>query len=82
MSGTQPNIALNDVDEQILEEIREHGRATAGLLDKTIDKTRVYISQRIKRLREHGILIEVAPNLYDVAERRDTYEDKDIELES
>lgn len=79
--ATQSNVSLNDVDEQILEEIRENGRATAGLLDKTIDKTRVYISQRIKRLREHDILIEVAPNLYDLGERQAEYEDRGIELE-
>lgn len=49
------DIRLNDADEAILSELQE-GRATAAYLETQIDWSREYITQRLKRLEEHGIV--------------------------
>ena len=49
------DIRLNDADEAILEEL-QGGRATAAYLSQRIDWSREYITQRLKRLEEHGIV--------------------------
>lgn len=54
------DIRLNDADEAILEELRD-GRATAAYLEEKIDWNRSYITQRLRRLEEHGLV----ENLYD-----------------
>ena len=59
---------LNDADREILVEIRDNGRATTTLLADEVDVSRTYAAQRIKRLREHEFLTEVAPRLYDITE--------------
>lgn len=79
--STTKNVELNATDEEILDEIREHGRASVSLLDQTISKTEQYIRQRVKRMREHDILIEVAPRIYDLYERRQEYEARGITIE-
>ncbi len=47
------DIPLNNADEAILEEL-ELGRVTAAFLSKRIDWSRSYITQRLRRLEEHG----------------------------
>ena len=59
---------LNDTDEAILREIVDNGRATTTLLAETVDVSRTYAGDRIRRLRELGYLTEVAPNLYDITD--------------
>lgn len=76
------NIHLNDTDEAIKNEIKENGRATVSLLAKIIPKSEQYIRERVRRMREHGILIEIAPRLYDIADRKPQYEDHGIEIET
>ena len=61
-------IRLNDTDEAILREIVDNGRATTTLLAETVDVSRTYAGDRIRRLRELGYLTEVAPNLYDITD--------------
>lgn len=58
---------LNDVDEQILEELRE-GRVTPRLLQESdeIDSKRSYISQRLTRLHEHGVADRLVTGLYEL----------------
>ena len=60
------DVRLNDVDRAILREIEENGRATVGLLTDVVGKSRSYTSRRTTRLREHELLDEVAPKLYDL----------------
>lgn len=67
------DIYLNDVDQAALDEIEDHGRATTGLLADIIDKSQPYISKRVTRLREHGVLVEVASGLYDTPEQAEEY---------
>lgn len=54
-------IRLNDADEAILRHLRE-GRATAAFLAQRTDWKREYLTQRLIRLEEHGIV----RNLEDV----------------
>ena len=60
---------LNETDRAILQEISDNGRATTTLVAGVVDVSRPYVSDRITRLREHGFLIEVAPNLYDITDK-------------
>ena len=60
------DIDLNDTDEAILDEILTNGRATTTLLADVVDVSRTYAGDRIRRLREHEYLEEIAPNLYDI----------------
>ena len=72
MSVTQQDdmdVRLNDTDKAILREINSNGRATTTLLADVVDVSRTYAGDRIRRLREHGFLQEVAPNLYDLTEK-------------
>jgi DNA-binding Lrp family transcriptional regulator len=59
-------IDLNDTDEAILNEISANGRATTTLLADVVDVSRTYAGDRVRRLREHEYLEEIAPNLYDI----------------
>jgi len=80
MAAAQQNemyIPLNDTDRAILREIAENGRATTTLLADVVDVSRTYAGDRIRRLREHEYLSEVAPNLYDITDRgRDRLEEE------
>lgn len=49
------DIRLNDADQAILEEL-EDGRGTAVYLSCRIDWEREYITQRLRRLEEHGLV--------------------------
>lgn len=53
----------------IVDEIETNGRATTSLLATIIEKNQPYISQRVTRLREHGIEV----NLYDTPEQAANY---------
>ena len=66
---TVPEIELNDTDRAILREIVENGRATTTLLGEVVGVSRTYTGDRVRRLREHKYLKEVAPNLYDVTDK-------------
>lgn len=69
VQDTVPKIRLNDTDEAILDEIRENGRATTTLLADAVGVSRTYTGDRVRRLLEHEYLEEVAPNLYDIADK-------------
>lgn len=64
---TQTNsITLNATDAGILAELDENVRGTATLFANVIGVSRTHASQRVRRLREHGLVHEVAPNLYEI----------------
>ena len=48
-------ITLNDADHAILSELNE-GRVTAAFLNDRIDWSRPYITQRLRRMEEHGVV--------------------------
>lgn len=62
-------IKLNDTDKDIIREIGENGRATTTLLSSVVGVSRTYAGNRVRRLREHGYLTEVAPNLYELSDK-------------
>lgn len=60
----EPN-QLNDADRAILEFMSQDGdRVTPSFLEQHIDWSRSYISQRLKRLGEHGHLSQPATGLW------------------
>lgn len=59
---------LNDADEAILRELQE-GRATAAYLSERIDWSREYITQRLRRLEEHDVVLNLEQTgLYELQE--------------
>ena len=64
---TKPeDIHTSPTDEAILDELDAHGRATVALLARTIDKSEQHVRDRVRRLVEHGVLMQVAPHVYDL----------------
>ena len=62
------DIRLNDADEAILRGLRD-GRATAAFLDRRIGWSREYITQRLRRLEEHGVVENLEDTgLYELRE--------------
>jgi len=61
-------IRLNDADEAILEEMQQ-GRVTAAYLDRRTDWSREYITQRLRRMEEHGVVENLkGTGLYELKE--------------
>lgn len=61
------DIETNAADQAILAEL-EKGRATAAYLATQIDWSREYITQRLRRLEEHGIVCNLEDTgLYELA---------------
>lgn len=74
MSATvTPDVELNPTDEDIIDEITSHGRASVQLLADVTGKNKTYIGDRVRRMREHGMLVEVAPRLYDTPDQAAEY---------
>lgn len=61
-------IPLNEADEQILAILSE-GRATPKYLTEQTEWSRPYISDRLTRLREHGLIVRVSTGLYELSDR-------------
>lgn len=57
-------IDLNDADQQI-KEVLQDGRNTPSNLASELGYTREYVSQRLKRLREHNLVERVGRGLYE-----------------
>lgn len=60
-------IDLNDADESIIDALRE-GRNTPSNLAREFDYSREYVSQRLRRLREHDVVERVDRGLYELVE--------------
>ena len=62
------DIRLNDADKAIIKEL-ESGRGTAAFLSEQIDWSRGYITQRLRRLEEHGYVENLEDTgLYELKE--------------
>jgi predicted HTH transcriptional regulator len=69
---------LNETDEQILEFMSTHGRVTPSWVAEETDNPRAYVSQRLKRLKEHDHVEQPHRGLWDlIDDPRDTEEDSD-----
>lgn len=64
------DIRLNEADRAILRGL-EDGRNLAANLEDEIDYERHYISQRLQRLAEHGIVTNLGNGLYELVEDSD-----------
>lgn len=58
-------IELNSADESIVQ-VLEEGRNTPSNIARRLDYSREYVSQRLKRLREHGLVERVDRGLYEL----------------
>lgn len=71
MSATAPSVLtdadLNDSDRRIIDEL-DAGRVTPTYLAETLDISRPYASERLKRLAEHGHVERLAPGLYELVD--------------
>ncbi len=56
---------LSETDNAILEELRE-GRVTPQFLADSLDISRPYASQKLRRLVEHGHVRKLAAGLYEL----------------
>jgi len=61
------DIELNDADRAILDTLHE-GRNLPANIANEAEYTRQYVSTRLKRLREHGIVENLGRGLYEVVE--------------
>jgi predicted HTH transcriptional regulator len=57
---------LNDTDEQILEFMTAYGRVTPSWVADETDNPRAYVSQRLKRLKEHDHVSQPYRGLWDL----------------
>jgi DNA-binding HxlR family transcriptional regulator len=65
------DVRLNDANEAILGELSE-GRATAVYLSTQIEWKREYITQRLRRLEEHGVVSNLEDTgLYELTNNTD-----------
>ncbi|WP_083866580.1 winged helix-turn-helix transcriptional regulator [Natronococcus occultus] len=69
----ETEIHLTRTDEKIITEIRSNGRATVSLIADIIDRHDQHVRERVQRLEEHGVLVNVAPYLYDTPEQAQEY---------
>lgn len=61
------DIRLNDADEAILG-VLEEGRNVPANIEDRIEYNRHYISQRLRRMAEHGIVTNLGSGLYELAD--------------
>jgi len=64
------NIDLNDADKEIISALQE-GRNVPANLAEELGYSRQYIQNRLKRLREHGIVQNIGRGVYEIAEEPD-----------
>jgi biotin operon repressor len=61
------DIPLNEADEGIVDALSEGRNVPANLADE-LGYSRQYVQNRIKRLREHGIVKNVGRGVYELVE--------------
>jgi uncharacterized membrane protein len=60
-----PDISFNEADRLIIESLREGRNVPSNLADEH-GYTRQYVSRRLKRLREHGIVKNIGNGVYEL----------------
>jgi len=58
---------LNDADRRVLNELQD-GRGTPTFIAERTDTDRSYVSQRLKRLSEHGHVDRLETGLYELVD--------------
>jgi predicted transcriptional regulator len=69
-------IRLNDTDEAIIDKLRE-GRNLPSNIAAELDVTRQYVSERMGRLREHGIVRNIGNGVYELTEEGSVSRERD-----
>jgi predicted HTH transcriptional regulator len=69
---------LTQLDERILELIREHGNLTPGALAKFTGKNSDYISSRASRLVKLELLTRIHHGLYGITEMGEAFLDEEL----
>jgi len=64
------NIDLNDADQEIISALQDGRNVPANLADE-LGYSRQYIQNRLKRLREHGIVQNIGRGVYELIEAPD-----------
>lgn len=64
MDAEDVDIGLSDVDQQILEMLKE-GRCTPRYIATEIGKSRPHVANRLKRLVEHDLVQKIDRGLYE-----------------
>jgi Uncharacterized membrane-associated protein/domain len=59
---------LNDTDREVLEFLSERGRVSPSWVADATDNPRAYVSQRLKRLKEHGHVEQPYRGLWDLVD--------------
>lgn len=59
------DIPLNDADQAIISELEDGRNLAANIADAT-GYTRQYISDRLRRLREHGVVVNIGRGVYEL----------------
>ena len=68
---------LNATDRRIINELQE-GRVTPAYLRNELEVSREYASERLKRFREHGIVVRLAAGLYELTETGEEWIENDV----
>lgn len=69
MDRDEIEIELSTADTAILDMLEE-GRCTPRYIAKEIGKSRPHVTNRLKRLVEHGIVTRVDRGLYELPKRK------------
>lgn len=67
MKLSMATIALNTADRAIINALRE-GRNVPANLAKDTEYSRQYVYDRLKRLREHGVVANIGNGVYELVE--------------
>ena len=69
------DIRLNDVDEMIIDILSEGRNVSANIATET-DYSRQYITDRLIRMREHGVVTNIGSGVYELVDEEvpDSYE--------
>jgi len=59
------DIALNDADRAIVGTLRDGRNVPKNIADET-GYTRQYVSTRLKRLREHDVVVNIGQGVYEL----------------
>ena len=67
-------------DDRVLEYLREHETGSASKMDKSglIPYSRGYISQRLGKLADHGLVKPLGNGVYRITERGEAYLDGEL----
>lgn len=71
---------INQTDERILELLAESELVlTPTVLGENLGYDRSWVSERLKKLRDHGLVVRIARGKYRISERGEAYLSGDLD---